>query len=213
MINSIVIVQTNINGIEVNSANTRDIHVELEIKQSYSDWIKYQISKLNLVENIDFTKHIYVVGKSKNIDYIVTTDVAKNIGLISFSKKGQEIRDYFIEIEKQSQKVLTIPEQIILIAQGHQKQDERLNVIEHQINNDIPLTSAQKHNIKQKVNLLVFKLKDNHNLHDDFIPKCYSRVWKKVKNHFIVSSYMEIPKSNFDELVSVVDSITISDVV
>jgi len=94
--------QTQIGAESVNSVNSRDIYKELEIKQGYSDWIKYQISKLNLKEGLDFTKHIYVVGKNKVIDYIVTTDSAKNIGLISFTDKGQEIRDYFIKIEKKS---------------------------------------------------------------------------------------------------------------
>lgn len=122
-------------------------------------------------------------------------------------------RDWASDYLIAPQKVLSTSEQIMLIAQGHQETEQRLNTLEYKIDNDIPLTSAQKHNVKQKVNALVYKLKKDHNLHDDFIPKCYSRVWKKVKNHFIVSSYMEIPKSKFDELVMIIDSITISDVV
>ena len=146
--------------------------------------------------------------------YLLTKNQAIAVGGKLDTERLMLVINKVEELEKsQSQKVLTTSEQITLLAQGHQEIDSRINVLEHQVNNDIPLSSAQKHNIKQKVNVLVYQLKNNHNLHDDFIPKCYSRVWKKVKNHFIVSSYMEIPKSKFDELVSVVDAITIADVV
>lgn len=102
MTDLIQITKTQIGTDNVNSVNSRDIHKYLEVKQSYSDWIKYQISKLSLKEDIDFTKHIHVVGKNRHYDYIVTSDAAKNISLISFTEKGQEIRDYFILVETQS---------------------------------------------------------------------------------------------------------------
>ena len=202
-----------INGAEVNSVNAREIHSYLEVKTKFADWIKRAIEKYDFIENEDYAVLKNGNGNNALIEYIVSLDMAKELSMLENNPKGKETRKYFISAEKQSQKVLTIPDQIMLIAQGHQEIDSRIEVLEHKVDNDIPLSSAQKHNIKQKVNVLVYQLKNNHNLHDDFIPKCYSRVWKKVKNHFIVSSYMEIPKSKFDELVRVVDTITIADVV
>ena len=148
----------------------------------------------------------------KVITYMLTKKQAIAVGAKLNNALLMKVIDKVEELTNQSQKVLTTSEQISLIAQGHQITEQRLNSLEHKVDNDITLTSAQKHNIKQRVNTIVFKLKENHNLNDDFTPKCYSRVWKKVKNHFIVSSYMEIPKSKFDELVSIVDSITFADV-
>ena len=215
-----------INGAEINSVNARDLHTALEIKRDFNAWMSDTREILETYEEgvdyirttLDRNNSVVVVKKSLNLkgkqaEYVMSLDMCKHISMMSKSEKGRGVRKYFIEVEKQSQKVLSTSEQIALIAQGHQQTEQRLVTLEHKVDNDIPLTSAQKHNIKQKVNVLVYQLKKDHNLHDDFIPKCYSRVWKKVKNHFIVSSYMEIPKSKFDELVRVVGSITIADVV
>jgi len=207
----IKITQTQIGSENVNSVNSREIYVYLEIDTKYNDWINRAIEKYDFEENIDYSKMSN--GTARGIDYIVSMDMAKELCMVSNTPKGKQTRKYFIQVEKQSQKVLSTSEQIALIAQGHQQTEQRLVTLEDKVDNDIPLSSAQKHNIKQKVNILVYQLKKDHNLHDDFMPKCYSRVWKKVKNHFIVSSYMEIPKSKFDELARVVDAITIADVV
>lgn len=215
MNNLIQIMQTPLNGAEVNSVSAKELYKALELGQGqFQRWInKNLIDNHFFHENEDYMRvRLNVVGNDTS-DYILSLDVAKHLSMMAKTDVAHKLRNYFIEIEKQSQKVLTVSEQISLMAQGHQGHEERLNTIEHKIDNDIPLTSAQKHSIKQKVNLLVYRLKDSHNLQDDFIPKCYSRVWKKVKNHFVVSSYMEIPKNKFDELVSVIDSVCISDVV
>lgn len=209
----IQITKTQIGSENINSVNSREIYSHLGVKQQYADWIKLAIEKYDFIEKEDFTIHKFVNGRATQKDYVVSMDMAKELCMVSNTPKGKETRKYFIVAEKQSQKLLTVSEQIALMAQGHQQIDNRLNVLEDKIENDIPLTSAQKHMIKKKVNSLVYQLKQNHNFDDDFISKCYSRVWKKVKDYFAVSSYMEIPKSRFYELVRIVDSITISDVV
>lgn len=88
---------------EVNSVNSRDIHETLELKKDFSDWIKAQIKTLGLEENIDFiTYHLKGVGgKFDSIEYVVTLDTAKHIAMASRTKKGKEVRNYFIQIEKE----------------------------------------------------------------------------------------------------------------
>lgn len=117
------------------------------------------------------------------------------------------------QLQKQYQRPLTINEQIILIAQGHQEVEQRLTQIEHKIENDITLTSAQKFHLKETVTKKVFEIKNNHNLDDSFTKKNYQRIWKKLKNHFIVSSYMEIPKSKFDEALNIVKNVSFGDLI
>jgi phage anti-repressor protein len=210
----IQIQKTQIGAENINSVNARDLHETLEVKKAFTTWIVSALDNAGAIIEEDYVKlKSSLEGSGYQFDYIITTDMSKHIAMMSKVPKAKEVRDYFISIEKQSQKILTIPEQIVLIAQGHQQIDSRIDALEHKIDNDIPLTSSQKHNIKQKVSTLVYQLKKNHNLHDSFVPKCYSRVWKKVKNHFVVSSYMDIPKSQFSELVRVVDTVAISDVV
>ena len=59
----------------------------------------------------------------------------------------------------------------------------------------------------------MFDLKQNHSLDDTFTKKNYQRIWKKLKKHFVVSSYMEIPKSKFDEACNIVQKVTFGELV
>ena len=89
----------------INSVNARDIYLELGIKKDFSDWIKQQIKALFLDENIDYMvyhqKGGNLQGGRPTIEYIVTLDTAKHIAMSSRTKKGKEVRDYFIKCEKQ----------------------------------------------------------------------------------------------------------------
>lgn len=213
--NSLIqITKNTINGVEINSMNAREIHEYLEIKTPFSMWIKRAIEKYDFLENEDFTTHKFVNGKATQTDYVVSFDMAKELCIVEPNEKGKETRKYFIAVEKQYQqqiKPLTLNEQIALIAQGHQEVNKRLDEIEHKIENEITLTSAQKYHLKQLVTKKVMDLKQNHNMGDDWIKKGYQRIWKKLKNTFIVSSYMEIPKVNFDDCCIIVKKITLSD--
>lgn len=213
--NSLIqITKNTINGVEINSMNAREIHEYLEIKTPFSMWIKRAIEKYDFLENEDFTTHKFVNGKATQTDYVVSFDMAKELCIVEPNEKGKETRKYFIAVEKQYQqqiKPLTLNEQISLIAQGHQEVNKRLDEIEHKIDNEITLTSAQKYHLKQLVTKKVMDLKQNHNMGDDWIKKGYQRIWKKLKNTFIVSSYMEIPKVNFDDCCIIINKITLSD--
>ncbi len=73
------------------------------MKKDFSNWIKSQIDRAGLVKDKDFITYALkgVGGKFDGVDYILTTESAKHIAMMSQSKKGKDIRDYFIEIEKQ----------------------------------------------------------------------------------------------------------------
>ena len=209
--NSLIqITKKTINGAEINSVNARETYDFLGLaKGQFSRWIKSAIEKYDFVQNEDYITIDTDVEGVK--DYIVSLDMAKELCLVSNTPKGKETRKYFINFEKQYQRPLTINEQIILIAQGHQEVEQRLTQIELKIDNEITLTSAQKYHLKQLVTKKVMDLKQNHNMGDDWIKKGYQRIWKKLKNTFIVSSYMEIPKVNFDDCCIIVNKITLSD--
>lgn len=129
----IKIQESKINGEDVNSANLRDIYMELGISKDFSSWAKNQIDRLNLIENKHYVK-LTLKGEQK-IEYIVDLDTAKNICLVSFSDRGQKIRDYFIEVEKKANKPLSFEEmakQTILLA------DKRIRELENKIESDKP---------------------------------------------------------------------------
>jgi len=82
----------------------RELHGFLGSKQQFADWIKSKIDKYGFVENEDYV----VFHKSmKNpqvgrpeIDYTLSIDMAKELGMLEANEKGKQIRKYFIEMEK-----------------------------------------------------------------------------------------------------------------
>jgi phage anti-repressor protein len=108
----------------VNSVSARELYLELGVKKRFSDWIKAQIKRGFFEEDIDFIivwsdpqKGIAFLSKTELLkkfksvqqaiasgwesDYILTLDTAKEIAMMSGTVKGKEVRNYFIEVEKQ----------------------------------------------------------------------------------------------------------------
>jgi phage anti-repressor protein len=93
----------------IQTINGRDLHKALEIKRDFSHWIKDQIERLRLVENRDFTTTYLNIlkdaqsgrGGHNKIDYHFSIDVAKHISMMCGTDKGFEVREYFINIEKE----------------------------------------------------------------------------------------------------------------
>jgi anti-repressor protein len=83
--------------------NARDLHKSLKLKKDFSDWIKYQIESLGLIENFDYTPQKCGV----KTEIILTSDTAKHIAMASRTDKGKAIRIYFIEAEKKLRKMQT----------------------------------------------------------------------------------------------------------
>ena len=113
----ITITQQLIGTQETNAVDARELHHTLEIGKDFSNWIKAQINRAGLALNIDFMSHAQkgVGGKFDRIEYILTMDSAKHISMMSQSKKGKEVRDYFIAKEKELQSV-TVEEPLVLVA-------------------------------------------------------------------------------------------------
>ena len=210
--NSLIQITKNIiNGAEINSVNARELYNNLGLaKGQYSRWIqKNLIEQFTLHE--DYIGVRQIVEGNEIVSHIITLDTAKHLCMMAKTDNAMKFRKHFIDFEKNFNKPLTLNEQITLIAQGHQEVEQRLTQIELKIDNEITLTSAQKYHLKQLVTKKVMDLKQNHNMGDDWIKKGYQRIWKKLKNTFIVSSYMEIPKVNFDDCCIIVNKITLSD--
>ena len=89
----------------VETVNGRDLHGFLAIRKDYSNWIKAQIKRGHFIENRDYIV-LNQKGERENqwdtaIEYFFTFDAAKHIGMMSGAKKGTEVREYFIECERQ----------------------------------------------------------------------------------------------------------------
>lgn len=85
--------------------DARELHGFLEVKKDFSNWIKAQIARARLQEN----KHFSLLaqkgeqtgsGGHNRVEYLLTLDGAKHIGMISNTEKGFDIRDYLIACEE-----------------------------------------------------------------------------------------------------------------
>lgn len=150
MTDLIQISKTTINGAEINSVNLRDLHTLLELKSNFSHWLKDQVEILQTYEEgIDYIRttkdrsnstvvvknHLSLKGKQS--EYVISLDMAKHLAMLSKTSKGKEIRKYFIEVEKQNNKLPTPLETAKMLVQVLEDKEKLLlnnKVLEKQNN-------------------------------------------------------------------------------
>lgn len=92
--------------------NARDLHIFLESKQRFADWIKNRIEQYGFVEGQDYLLHKIMVqlpsGAKYQNDYHITLDMAKELSMVERNAKGKQARQYFIACEKALHQVATI---------------------------------------------------------------------------------------------------------
>lgn len=116
--NELIKITTSAQGAEVVSG--RDLHKFLEATERFSAWFDRQLS-YGFTENVDFTgcKVFNALANQEVTDYAITVDMAKEVAMIQRSEKGKQIRQWFIEREKQLRIVEQKPtSQIDLIIQS-----------------------------------------------------------------------------------------------
>ena len=97
-------IEVELNGKAQLGVNARDLHKMLESKQDFSTWIKRRITQCKFEENFDYIKLHQKVELSKtgqtSIEYIVSVDMTKHLGMMERNEKGHEIRKYYIGQEE-----------------------------------------------------------------------------------------------------------------
>lgn len=112
MTNELIKVQTNQEGEQRVSA--RELYKVLGVVKRFSTWFsQYQDM---YVEGTDWTGvpgGTPVKGGNGSVQYLndfnLTTDMAKNVAMMSKTAKSQEIRDYFIAVEKEHKALMADP--------------------------------------------------------------------------------------------------------
>ena len=95
--------------------DARELHVALNNKRKFTDWIKQRIEQYGFVEDVDFTTfHNFVKREESNLgskttEYVLTLDTAKEIAMVENNEQGRKIRRYFIEVEKKARNMFEIP--------------------------------------------------------------------------------------------------------
>ena len=100
------------NEVGENCISARELHEGLKIKSKFNDWMTNRIKKYGFEEKMDFilVTKILETNNPKNPttkekDYIITVDMAKELCMVENSEIGRQFRKYFIECEKKLKQV------------------------------------------------------------------------------------------------------------
>ncbi|MDO9105219.1 MAG: antA/AntB antirepressor family protein [Methylovulum sp.] len=103
--NLIPIFSGEIAGKSVQLIDARLLHEFLEVGKDFSNWIKDRIEEYGFTVDQDFLlakfgEQTKRRGGHNKIDYYLTIDMAKELGMIERNEKGRQIRRYFLEMER-----------------------------------------------------------------------------------------------------------------
>jgi len=94
---------------EVTSVNSRDIYEYLKLSDGkHNRLFQTCVDKYGFVENQDYISTDIEVRGVMIPNYIVTLDVAKELCMVSNTERGKETRKYFIAVEKEARKPITV---------------------------------------------------------------------------------------------------------
>lgn len=113
----------------------RQLHEALEVKTPYSMWFDRMI-EYGFTENQDFLLNNFVKqtgrGGHNKVDHIIKLDMAKEIAMIQRTERGKQVRQYFIQVEKDFNSPEKIMARALLMA------DKKVHRLEAQIEADKP---------------------------------------------------------------------------
>lgn len=117
------------------AVSARELYAFLESKRDFSNWIKDRIEKYGFIENQDFQLlnnfgEQNGRGGHNKIEYILSTDCAKEISMVEGNEKGRQVRQYFIEYEKLAKNPprLSTKELLVIALKEIEAEKERLQI-------------------------------------------------------------------------------------
>lgn len=108
--------------------SARELHEFLGVSERFSSWFE-RMKQYGFYETQDYLgcKVFNTLARQELQDYQITIDMAKEIAMIQRSEKGKQVRQYFIEVEKQ----WNSPERVI--ARGYLEAKKQLDILNNQI--------------------------------------------------------------------------------
>lgn len=117
----IPVVPGNIGGESASLVSAKQLHAFLCVGRDFTNWIKGRISQYGftagldylIVENLSSPKQASAKSRQQlEHDYLITTDMGKELAMVERNDKGREVRRYFIHCERQAKSALTIPQSL-----------------------------------------------------------------------------------------------------
>ena len=129
------IINVSVNDNQEPVVSGRQLHEALEVKTPYSMWFDRMV-EYGFTENQDFLLNNFVKqtgrGGHNKVDHVIKLDMAKEIAMIQRSDRGKQVRQYFIQIEKDFNSPEKIMARALLMA------DKKVHHLEAQIEADRP---------------------------------------------------------------------------
>lgn len=130
------IIRINLNDNQEPVVSGRQLHEALGVNSNYTTWFD-RMTEYGFTENED-----YVLlsnfgnqtgrGGHNKVDHIIKLDMAKEIAMIQRSERGKQVRQYFIQVEKDFNSPEKIMARALLLA------DKKVHKLEAQIEADKP---------------------------------------------------------------------------
>lgn len=109
--NLVPVFEAEIDGILQPVVNARELHAFLKVGRDFTNWIKGRIQEYRFVKNVDYiivqnlrspnlASKKDARGGHNRVDYYLSLDMAKELGMVEKTDKGREVRRYFIKCEK-----------------------------------------------------------------------------------------------------------------
>lgn len=130
------IITINLNDNQEPVVSGRQLHEALGVKTRYDNWFN-RMTEYGFAENQDYLVtsifgHNSNGGRQNKVDHIIKLDMAKEIAMIQRSERGKQVRQYFIQVEKDFNSPEKIMARALLLA------DKKVHKLEAQIEADKP---------------------------------------------------------------------------
>lgn len=110
----------------------RQLHEALGVKTPYDKWFP-RMTEYGFTENEDFSTFLSEsTGGRRATDHIIKLDMAKEIAMIQRTERGKQVRQYFIQVEKDFNSPEKIMARALLMA------DQKVHKLEAKIEADRP---------------------------------------------------------------------------
>lgn len=114
------------------AVSARELYEKLGFaSQHWASWYKKNITNnVFAVENEDFAQ---LPLSGRTLDFALSIDFAKRLAMMARTETGEQIRNYFIEVEKRATKPLTQLDILAQSVQILQAQEKRLTQVEDKV--------------------------------------------------------------------------------
>ncbi|HEM4288295.1 TPA: phage antirepressor KilAC domain-containing protein [Streptococcus suis] len=126
------IINVNVNDNQEPVVSGRQLHEALGVNSRYTTWFE-RMTEYGFVEGQDFLPNLgKSTGGRQAVDHVIKLDMAKEIAMIQRTDRGKQVRQYFIQVEKNFNSPDKIMARALLLA------DKKVHQLEAQIEADKP---------------------------------------------------------------------------